>query len=300
MFENFEEINDTCFLCGESLRNGSEINEEHIFPQWVLRKHQITGNVARCIGNVGGSRDFWRTKTNVHSDCNERFGKNLEEKLASGRFNDNELWLWVMKIVCGLFFHDCKSFHMIPGFQANAMRSEFWDLFVHFWEEQTEIFENGEPAYFCPFTIIEIDFLYKEERFFHLVHFDLGVFWLVVGNRCFVVFFRDKLSDDEVSEAKENWDKWLKNNPEYNADSEIQFIYNTYVSSLAIDLYFSRRSQYWEPGMSKMEFDRPERTIELENQYFNHFEIEPVRENGRIVGYRGKPHSRSNKKEPHR
>lgn len=61
-----------------------------------IKKHQITGNVAQCIGPIGGARDFWRTKICVHSDCNEKFGKNLEEKLASGRFNINELWLWVM------------------------------------------------------------------------------------------------------------------------------------------------------------------------------------------------------------
>ena len=274
LFSKAEELDEVCFLCGQYF-DKQEKNQEHIFPKWILNKYKDKFHVKGYVGgdNHKKTTDFWRQKLLVHKDCNDRFGTNLETKICSGKFSDVELWAWTMKIVAGLLFHEAKYSEKRPDFYPYVLTGRNDDDLVRFWEEQASIFEYGCAEHFTPFTVFELDYLFSEDLFYHTARFDLGVFWVCFNQKSFLVFYNLQLSDEELKFAQSVWEE--AQNWDYSITQDVpMFKYNFYTAKMAIEMFFARRSQVWNPGMVRLEFDRPERTQELEIELYSEFGFE--------------------------
>lgn len=274
LFSNYNELDETCFMCGENFDERSN-NQEHFFPKWILSKYnsklQKQGYVG--IDGIAGKTDFWKQKLQVHQVCNQKFGEKLELKISDNDFNDNELWLWIMKIVCGLLFHEAKYSRKKPDFDPAILTGFQDDDLVRFWEIQNFVLGEGKFLYGVPFTVIELDYLFTDDQFFHTVNFNLGVFWIAFNRRSYLVFFNQDLSDFELAFCKEEWKQTLESEGWGSANSPM-FKYKLFTARMAIEVFFARRAQVWNRQMNSLSFDRPERSQELEIEFYKLFGFE--------------------------
>ncbi len=71
---------DCCFICGAS-RDTKEFNDEHVIPDWLLRKHQLHDQ--KLILPNGHNTTYSRNKVPCCLDCNELLGRELEEPVRN-------------------------------------------------------------------------------------------------------------------------------------------------------------------------------------------------------------------------
>jgi|GEM_PF-2459194 len=279
LFSNYDQVDETCFLCGEDF-DVRMSNQEHFFPKWILSKYSSKFKEQRYFGNQGVSAktDFWRQKLQVHQSCNEKFGEKLEQKIRNNNFNDNEIWLWSMKIVCGLIFHEAKFSRKKPDFNPAILSGFYDDDLVRFWEVQDFILGSGKFLYGVPFTVFELDYVFPDDEFFHTIDFSFGVFWIAFNKRSYLVFYNQQLSNSESKFVKDEWERTLKTKG-WGAGDGPMFKYRFFTAKMAIEIFFAGRKKVWNPQMLLPAFDRPERTPELEIEFYKRFGFELTRNN---------------------
>lgn len=278
-------------MCGLNF-DRREKNQEHIFPKWLLSKYQSKfekqGFSDTQFNQV--KTDFWRQKLKVHKICNKKFGENLEQKISNNKFNENELWLWSMKIICGLIFHEAKYNQKNPNFDAEILSGHYDDDFVKFWEVQDFLLDSGKFLHGIPFTVIELDYLFSEDKFFHTARFNFGVFWIAFNKRSYLIFYNQELSDYEMKFLKTEW-KTIKGAEGWGGANSPMFKYNLFTAKMAIELFFARRAKIWNPQKNALAFDRPERTKELEIDFYRQFGFDYILKKDGTVEIQNIPNS---------
>lgn len=290
LFSTYDEIDKTCFLCGENFDERKK-DQEHFFPRWLLSKYQSKfekQGYVKIQSNSVGKTDFWRQKLEVHKCCNKKFGDNLENKISNNIFNNNELWLWCMKIICGLLFHSAKYSRNKPDYDAEIFTGFHDNDFEKFWQIQQFLLGSGKFIYGIPFTVIELDYLFSEDCFFHTARFDFAVFWIAFNERAFLIFYNQELSDNETQFLKTEWKRMKEAKISGEANTPM-FKYNLFTARMAIELFFSRRVKIWNPEMNLPTFDRPKRTPELETDFYRSFGFDYILNKNGSVNFESIP-----------
>ena len=78
-----------CFMCGRAESEQVPFNDEHIIPQWILRRYRMYDQQIQLPN--GGSVKYSRYKVQCCAECNWDLGKKVEDKtiaLLDGSFND--------------------------------------------------------------------------------------------------------------------------------------------------------------------------------------------------------------------
>lgn len=101
---------DGCFICGES-RESKEFDDEHVIPQWILRKYNMYGEMFTLPNGTTIRYDKYTIPCCV--TCNRKLGKELEvpvSKLLSGGYQSylehaQDVGEWRLFVwLCLLFF----------------------------------------------------------------------------------------------------------------------------------------------------------------------------------------------------
>lgn len=71
---------DCCFICG-ARRDTNEFNDEHVIPDWLLRKHNLHDRKLTLPN--GRQTTYSRNKVPCCCDCNELLGRELEEPVRN-------------------------------------------------------------------------------------------------------------------------------------------------------------------------------------------------------------------------
>jgi len=281
--------NNICFLCGENLNNGSTIDEEHIFPKWVLRRYEKPGFFSTAIGLENQRQKFYSHKVRVHQICNRQFKSNLEDVVASKTYSDEVLWLWCLKIIVGLrvFTYGHLLVRSKTDSEKNHTLDEYPDDLNQFWEFSRQFFVGGQFQNLAKFTVVEIDYLHTQPNFFYHIHHELGVMMLMLGCRAFVVFFRDLLADERVQEFHDEWNAMIENEARSDEKIPAQNLYNIFCAKIAIYNYFSNysRSANFGEGSDLWIENGIQWSEESEDGFYEAFSIKLVRKSGKIVAY---------------
>ncbi|MCH7693665.1 MAG: hypothetical protein IID50_09495 [Proteobacteria bacterium] len=284
-----------CFLCGELLSNGQQLDEEHVFPRWILRKYEKVGQFGFSIGQERQRQVFYSHKCKVHRECNRAFAQKIETPVSHGNFSDHVLWIWCLKIIIGLRFFE-YGFDLVrarPGADKNFTLDEYPDDANSFWELSEQLLRNGEFSNTPVFTVIEIDYLFDEPEFFYNVHHELGVMWIAFDGRSFVVFFRSLLGRKKIECYKHFWAELDRDAKRYSEDFPPQVRYNIFCARVAIDNYFSGSDWSFDfsQGHNSWVPTRLPHTSENEDFFYEFFNLKPIRCSGRIVEWRTIPSS---------
>ena len=284
-----------CLLCGELLSNGQQLDEEHIFPRWILKKYEKVGQYNISIGQGHQRQRFYSHKCKVHRECNKAFGHRIETPVSHGSFSDHVFWIWCLKIIIGLRFFE-YGFDLVrarPGADKNFTLDEYPDDANSFWEFSEQLLRNGEFSNTPVFSLIEIDYLFDQLEFFYHIHNELGVMWIAFNRRCFVVFFRSLLGPQKIERYKHFWVELGRDAQRYGEDLPPQVRYNIFCARVAIDNYFSGSGWSFDfsQGHNFRAPTRPPHTPENEDFFYEFFNLKPIRRSGKIVKWRTIPSS---------
>lgn len=285
------DLKTICFLCGESMCEGDEIDKEHIFPKWVLNRYQKAGKVSFSIGQERQRQKFYSHKCMVHHACNSAFARKIETPVSNEEYSHDVLWIWCLKIVIGLRFFE-YGFDLVrarPGVEKNFTFDEYPDDANSFWEFSDQLFRNGGFSNTPAFSIIEIEYLFDEPTFFYNLCHELGVMWIALGERCFVVFFRSLLGPETLDCYKRFWTTLAHEANDEDIPPQVR--YNIFCARIAIENYFSGAGWSFDFSQSH-NFRTPtglERTAENEDYFYELFHLKPIRSSGEIVEWRTIP-----------
>src|SRR4051812_28354051 len=87
-----------CMFSGETADN-----EEHVIPRWMQSRYGLWTQTV-FIPN-GTALQYRFVKVPVNSVHNTKFGQ-IEQNIAAGHFDLQELYLWALKIHIGFIFRD--------------------------------------------------------------------------------------------------------------------------------------------------------------------------------------------------
>ena len=111
---NFSHFKDFCICCEQS---GKEMNKEHFYPQWLLRRTKTQKDL---FSSPYGEIPADQITVRLCKDCNSKLGKELESPVSkvfdcieSGKgFNDYEAELlirWMWKITGVFYWSICND-----------------------------------------------------------------------------------------------------------------------------------------------------------------------------------------------
>jgi len=284
------DLKKVCFLCGEPLASSQELNLEHIFPEWILKKYEKVRLFNNSLGFERQKQKFYSHKLEVHADCNSAFGRLVETPISKGQFDEKLLWIWCLKIIVGLQFYE-YGFDLVrsrPGEEVNDTLDQYPDDANTFWALAPQLLSHGEFTNTAIYSVIEIDYLFEEPNFYYHIHYELSIVWITFGARSFVVFYRSFLGEEKTELYKNYWtqiDTEAKQNGEFLPP---QVRYNIFCARIAIDHYFA--SSGWSFDFSQKDNHltptRPARTPEIEDSFYEFFGLKPIRQSGKIVEWK--------------
>lgn len=134
-----------CFICG--IPNGeAEFNDEHILPQWLLRRHDLH-NASITLPN-GQTQKYASYTIPCCKSCNSLLAKELEDPVSRAFAGGSEvlsnfimngghhpLFIWMASIFLKIHLKDAKLRHHLNRQQGDASIAEesgyAWNLFHH-------------------------------------------------------------------------------------------------------------------------------------------------------------------------
>ena len=278
-----------CFLCGDALEADDFINNEHIFPEWLLSRFHKQNQFAVSHGLERQRQQFFRHKIRVHEHCNSIFGRQLEVPMSKYTYDSDVLWIWCLKIIVGIRFHEF-GFDLIrnePGYETNRTLWEYPDDLNNFWELGPQLLINGAFKNTAMYSVIELDFLFAEPSFYYKIHHELGIMWLALGNRSFLLFYNAFVGDDVSDQYLEIWSNVKREHVLSPESCSAQFAYNLFCAQVSIHRYFSTQSQAFDFSNNGGWIQtRSEWSEELEDEFYKFFDIKPVRDGRHIISWR--------------
>jgi hypothetical protein len=113
VFNPFEAMNldsDHCFLCGQEM--GSEKTDEHVFPRWLLRRHDLYSQRLNLLNDT--QIPYRQLKVPCCPDCNNAWLSSLETAIQFAveagadtvRTIPGPVFQWMLKIFYGLLYRE--------------------------------------------------------------------------------------------------------------------------------------------------------------------------------------------------
>src|ERR1700674_5317858 len=99
-------VSDRCLFTGVSIDAGKR--GEHVIPRWMVRDYELMG-VTVELGSKQASAKVSEFTAPAVKEENHEFGK-LENRIKEDQsaVSDNELHLWLMKVMSGMLWNHCR------------------------------------------------------------------------------------------------------------------------------------------------------------------------------------------------
>ena len=274
--------NRLCFLCGETLSPSEAADDEHIIPKWVLRRFSKNGQFTTTHGLQRVRQRMGSHKLRVHKACNDLFDRQLERPVSQDCYSPDQLWIWCLKIIVGLRF--CEFGHDLdrakPGSVQNRTLWDYEQDLDTFWHLSAQLLQGGAFQNTPVYSIVELDYLFDDPDFYYALHHELGVFWLAVHKRAYLVFFNRLIGNEQLEVYR---DLWIEMRDRADKSHAPQFVYNLYCARVAIHQYFSSASECFDFARGVWEPVHPEYSEELEDELYAFFRLQVKRNDGAIV-----------------
>jgi hypothetical protein len=132
-------LGDCCFICG-SRPGEKEFNDEHVFPEWLLRKYNLFARVLTLPNSRNVRYD--RHTVPCCAECNSLMGNLIEERISAavnGGLNQIggegalELFVWIGLIYLKLHLKDkANRKHLDMRVQSGMIADDYeWKLLHH-------------------------------------------------------------------------------------------------------------------------------------------------------------------------
>ena len=240
-FNTFSNVEHTCFLCGCAMpasntpASKKDCNKEHVFPKWILSRYGVQHINADYLmsANTTESRNFKYHQVRVHRVCNTIFGDKLEQPMSANEAI-SQIWLWGLKIYCGTLFSAAYTFNGVSEVTPEIYSGKQDERFNELWENAPHILQDGVSPYHMVGTVIELDYVFSGDEFFHHINYEMQTLWITFNHKSYLILFNNNLTEKEISEVKDEWALMQKQPPELPDNSVATLRYMAIIAETAI------------------------------------------------------------------